>query len=71
MVTENAKPGAIVLMHSGVPNTVAALPQIVEALRLKGYRFVRLNELICRVRSAKKSVQGEKRPRKVKFLAAG
>ena len=45
LVTENAKPGAIVLMHSGVPNTVAALPQIVETLRLRGYRFVRLSEL--------------------------
>ena len=45
LVTKNARPGAIVLMHSGVPNTVAALPEIVEALRLRGYRFVRLSEL--------------------------
>lgn len=40
-----ARPGAIVLMHSGVPNTVEALPAIIEGLRARGYTFVRVNDL--------------------------
>lgn len=40
-----ARPGAIVLMHSGVPNTVEALPRIIEGLKERGYTFVRLNDL--------------------------
>ena len=40
-----AAPGAVVLMHSGVPNTVEALPAIIEALRERGYTLVTLNEL--------------------------
>jgi len=48
-VLELAHPGAIVLLHDGSPNgnqsreqTVAALPAILEGLRARGYRFVRL-----------------------------
>ena len=45
LVTRSIKPGTVVLMHSGVPNTVEALPQIIHDLRAKGYRFVRLEDL--------------------------
>ena len=45
LVTRSVRPGAIVLMHSGVPNTVAALPEIIGNLRAKGYRFVRMEDL--------------------------
>ncbi|MDR1875691.1 MAG: polysaccharide deacetylase family protein [Synergistaceae bacterium] len=44
-VLGDARPGAIILMHSGVPATVEALPEIVTALRGRGYRFVTLQEL--------------------------
>ena len=44
-VLRNVRPGAIVLMHSGVPATVEALPLIVTALRGRGYRFVTLRDL--------------------------
>lgn len=40
-----ARPGAVVLMHSGVPNTVEALPEIIEKLRERGYTLVTLNDL--------------------------
>ncbi len=40
-----ARPGAVVLMHSGVPNTVKALPEIIEKLKARGYEFVTLNDL--------------------------
>jgi peptidoglycan/xylan/chitin deacetylase (PgdA/CDA1 family) len=39
------RPGSIILMHSGVPATVEALPVIVTALRQRGYRFVTLQDL--------------------------
>ena len=45
LITRSAKPGAIILMHSGVPNTVTALPEIVKDLRSKGYHFVRLDDM--------------------------
>ena len=45
LVVRSARPGAIVLMHSGVPETVAALPQIVTTLRARGYRFVTVQDL--------------------------
>ncbi|GHS90595.1 hypothetical protein AGMMS49957_16930 [Synergistales bacterium] len=44
-VLKNIRPGAIILMHSGVPATVEALPEIVGTLRARGYRFVTLQEL--------------------------
>jgi peptidoglycan/xylan/chitin deacetylase (PgdA/CDA1 family) len=44
-VLEDARPGIVVLMHSGIPATVEALPAIVTGLRRRGYRFVTLQEL--------------------------
>ena len=45
LITHSVKPGSVVLMHSGVPNTVQALPAIISELRSRGYRFVRLDDL--------------------------
>jgi peptidoglycan/xylan/chitin deacetylase (PgdA/CDA1 family) len=44
-VTHMVRPGSIVLMHSGVPETVRALPMFVTELRRRGYRFVTLQDL--------------------------
>lgn len=44
-VLRKASPGAIVLMHSGVPETVAALPEILRTLGERGYRFVSVQDL--------------------------
>ena len=48
-VLEEAHPGAIILLHDGSPDgdrshrqTVEALPAILEGLRNRGYRFVRI-----------------------------
>jgi peptidoglycan/xylan/chitin deacetylase (PgdA/CDA1 family)/transcriptional regulator with XRE-family HTH domain len=49
-VLRHAKPGAIVLMHDGGgyrPQTVKALPQIISALKEKGYRFMTVPELLA------------------------
>ncbi len=37
--------GGIVLMHDGVQRTIDVLPDIIEKLRSKGYRFVTLSEM--------------------------
>ena len=42
----NAQGGSIVLMHLGGYETFDALPRVVEGLRLVGYGFVTLDELI-------------------------
>jgi peptidoglycan/xylan/chitin deacetylase (PgdA/CDA1 family) len=44
-VLRAVRPGSIILMHSGVPATVEALPAMVTALRERGYRFVTLQDL--------------------------
>ncbi len=45
LVLGSVRPGTVILMHSGVPNTVAALPEIIEGLTKRGYTFVRLEDL--------------------------
>jgi len=47
-VVAGARPGAIILMHDGGGNrdqTVAALPQIIAALKDQGYGFVTVSEM--------------------------
>ena len=45
LVLGSARPGTVVLMHSGMPNTVDALPEIIEGLHRRGYTFVRLEDM--------------------------
>ena len=44
-VMKLTRPGAIILMHSGVPATVEALPAIAAGLRERGYTFVTLRDM--------------------------
>ncbi len=39
--------GGIILMHSGIPNTMAMLPEVIQSLRDKGYRFVTVSQLLA------------------------
>lgn len=48
-VVDNAKPGAIILMHDGGgprEETLAALPQIIDTLRARGYGFETVSALL-------------------------
>ena len=45
LVLGSTRPGTIILMHSGMPHTVEALPEIIEGLTKRGYTFVRLEDL--------------------------
>jgi peptidoglycan-N-acetylglucosamine deacetylase len=46
---EGAQPGAIILMHDGGgtrTQTIEALPQVIQALRVRGYRLVTVPQLL-------------------------
>jgi peptidoglycan-N-acetylglucosamine deacetylase len=45
-ILNSVSDGAIVLMHSGMPNTVEMLPDVIEDLRQQGYHFVTVSELL-------------------------
>jgi peptidoglycan/xylan/chitin deacetylase (PgdA/CDA1 family) len=45
-VISMASSGSIILMHEGHPNTLLALPIIVNALRAEGYKFVTVGEML-------------------------
>ncbi|MGC4048039.1 MAG: polysaccharide deacetylase family protein [Armatimonas sp.] len=40
-----ATPGAILLLHDGIEQTIQVLPQIIESLKKQGYTFVSLKRL--------------------------
>ena len=42
-----AKPGAITLSHDIKPGTIQAMPEVIDALKAKGYKFVTVSELIA------------------------
>lgn len=44
-IVSHAKDGSIILMHEGKPETLAALPQIIEKLKSEGYSFFTVSEL--------------------------
>ncbi len=48
LILRDITPGGIILLHSGLPATVAALPETVARLRAEGYSFVTCSELIQR-----------------------
>jgi peptidoglycan/xylan/chitin deacetylase (PgdA/CDA1 family) len=47
-VKRDITPGGIILLHDGIPATLKALPAIVSSLRLRGFIFVTVSELIQR-----------------------
>ncbi len=44
-LNSNLHPGAIILLHDGIAQTVQALPQFVAEARRQGYRFVTMSQL--------------------------
>jgi len=47
-IVEKTVPGSIILCHENQPTTVAALPEILEKLTAKGFKFVTVSELIAK-----------------------
>jgi peptidoglycan-N-acetylglucosamine deacetylase len=48
-ILKGAQDGDIVLMHSGVPNTLDALPNVISTLKAEGYQFVTVSTLSSRL----------------------
>lgn len=48
LVLRDITPGGIILLHSGLPETTKAVPEMVSRLRDQGYSFVTCSELIQR-----------------------
>jgi peptidoglycan/xylan/chitin deacetylase (PgdA/CDA1 family) len=40
------RPGAIILLHAGGPNTPAALDELITSLRQRGYAIVPLSVMV-------------------------
>jgi len=51
-VLSQAKNNSVILLHSGRPATMAALPTIIERLRRRGYTFVTVSQLLNNPRKA-------------------
>jgi peptidoglycan/xylan/chitin deacetylase (PgdA/CDA1 family) len=47
-IVQNTQPGSIILSHDIHATTVAAMPETLDALLAKGYKFVTVSELIAR-----------------------
>ncbi len=45
-ILQGAVDGSIVLMHSGMPNTVDVLPEVIAELRTRGFHFVTVSTLM-------------------------
>ena len=45
-VMDGAQDGGIILMHSGMKNTVDVLPEVIAKLRQRGYHFVTVSQLM-------------------------
>jgi polysaccharide deacetylase family sporulation protein PdaB len=47
-VLKSVQPGSVILLHNH-PDTVAALPEIIAELKRRGYRFVRVSQMLGRL----------------------
>lgn len=47
-VLKRTQPGSVILLHNH-PDTIAALPAIISELKRKGYRFVRVSQMLGRL----------------------
>jgi peptidoglycan/xylan/chitin deacetylase (PgdA/CDA1 family) len=50
-ILEEVQPGSIILMHDGAKASLAALPQLIETLRRRGYSFVTMSQMMAHANS--------------------
>ena len=46
VINSNIKPGDIILFHEDYPHTVEALPEIIEDLESRGFKFTLISKFI-------------------------
>lgn len=61
-IMKQVKPGSIILSHDIHPTTVSAMPQTLDALTAKGYKFVTVSELIAMNREVPPAPKKEPSP---------
>ncbi|MDD5686682.1 MAG: polysaccharide deacetylase family protein [Elusimicrobia bacterium] len=47
-VVSDSQDGSVVLLHNGPPDTIDALPKIIEKLKARGFTFTTLSELLSK-----------------------
>lgn len=57
--------GSIILMHDIYPETIQAVPQIIEALKTQGYQFVTVNQLLANQQKPLHQYFGQQDERKI------
>ncbi|MEO7717691.1 MAG: polysaccharide deacetylase family protein [Capsulimonas sp.] len=45
-ILDRTEAGSIIILHQDTPGTLAALPQIIDGLRARGYRFVTVSQML-------------------------
>lgn len=55
-VLKGTRDNGVILLHSGVENTLTALPEIIRDLKAQGYQFVTLSQMEDRRKSAAKAI---------------
>ena len=45
LIAGSVRNGDIILMHSGTPNTVEALPRVIKELQRRGFTIIRLEDM--------------------------
>jgi hypothetical protein len=53
-IIAEARPGSIILSHDIHPPTIAAMPQVFDALLAKGFKFVTVSELLAMNKSGER-----------------
>lgn len=61
-VLDRTAPGAIILLHQDTPATVAALPAIIDGLRIQGFRFVTVSQMLTRLHAKLPAPSAPKAP---------
>gem|GEM_PF-639369 len=55
-ILEHAGPESIILLHEGKPQTLEALPEIIDALRAEGFRLVTVSEILQAKNGSRQSI---------------
>ena len=53
---DKASPGGIILLHDGIQQTIDVLPQIIQTLRNRGYKFVTVDQMLAERAAARREV---------------
>ena len=53
---DKASNGGIILLHDGIQQTIDVLPQIIQTLKSRGYKFVTVDQMLAERAAARREV---------------